>query len=129
MKPHTLRTHILTGAFGVNLFYCDRDISPGFNAFFAAMPVRGYEYECSRVQWHRDVVPALRRWVKARTGETLMKVVSSSDGLEEKEVLTMLDNRIAGKNDRVWLVFTWEPHEKQGYRACFKEVEFHAQEA
>jgi len=124
MNAKQLESLIHNGAFGVNLFYCMQDITPGFNAFFAAMPVRGYEYECGTVQWHRDVLPALNRWVKERTGKTLMKVVTSNDGMTEQEVLPMLRNRAKGGNDRVWLVFAWEPNYKTGYRGRFEEVDF-----
>jgi hypothetical protein len=119
-----IETLIHTGRFGVVLFYCTQDITPGFNGFFAVMPKRGYEYECGTVQWHRDVLPAINRWVKAHTNQSARKILSSTDSISNEESTTLLRNRINHKNNRMWLMFAWEPCVKKGYRSSFKEVNF-----
>ena len=124
MKYHTLHKHILLNTFKIVLFYSSEDITPGFNGFFAAVPVSGYVHEHSTAQWHRDVIPALRRWVKARTGSTFKRVVSGGEGIEGEDLYRLLRNRSAKQNDRIWLAFCWEAGGKKSRRGCFKEVRF-----
>lgn len=128
MNADRLIKLIRTERFGVNLFMGSHDFSPGFNAFYAAMPKKRTKLKGRGVQWHRDGLPALNRYVKEHTGKVLMKIISCNDGIFDEEALTLLRNRADGDNDRLWLAFEWERGPKGTLWGCFKEVEFPAQE-
>lgn len=109
------------------LYWCynTTEITPGVHHFFVAAPTPGYEYECDTTQWHRDIVPALNRWVKIRTGQPWYPRPRAKKGWLRSSSLEVLRKRIAGKNQLLWVAFEWELHKKD-YRASFKEVKFDA---
>lgn len=104
--------------YGVVMFYGPQDFTPEDNFFFALLPKRGVMH----VQWHRDIMPALKRFLRAKYNKSLKQLVTGTDGYQDGEGLEFLRIRAAGKNERLWVAFEWEGDgEVQG---VFKEIEF-----
>lgn len=108
-----LRAQIESGERWVVQPYGTFDFTPGVNLFFAIVPKRG-----SGVQWGRDIIPALRRFIKTipgfekrpfmdvwRLGRMIDGSVSGVEGFDPVEALRFFDNRRAGKNTRLWVVY------------------------
>jgi hypothetical protein len=104
-------------SYKVVMFYGGVDFTPGANFLFAVMPKRG-----QGAQWHRDIIPALRRYLK-RFQSRFTALVSGAEGYDAEDARRLLANRQRGNNDRLWLAFEWA---EQGgtRRGRFREVEW-----
>ena len=107
--------------FGVVMFYGAFDFTPGSNFLFAVIPARG-----RGAQWHRDVIPALKRYLK-KFDDRFTNLVTGSEAMHGlTDSLLLLWGRRRGKNDRLWIVFEWEELEGEKCRGIFREVDFDA---
>ena len=108
-----LRAQIESGERRVVQPYGSFDFTPGVYLFFAIVPKRR-----SGVQWGRDIIPALRRFIKTipgfekrpfmdvwRLGRTVDGAVTGVEEHEIQDALTFFDNRRANKNSRLWVVY------------------------
>ena len=116
MTSDEVITALKAEKYGVVMFYGPRDITPGSNFFFAVLPKRGVMH----AQWHRDIMPALKKFIKARYGKALHHLVTGTEAYEDGEGIKLLYNRAAGKNNRLWISFEWDQYRN----GVFKEVEF-----
>lgn len=104
----------------VVMFYGGVDFTPGGNFLFAVMPKTG-----QGAQWHRDIIPALKRYLK-RFDRPFAELVTGTDGQDPKEAISSLDFRRAGKSRWLWLAFEWEDGPGGKQRGAFREVDFDA---
>ena len=126
MKHTEVIEHLRTERYGTILCLGVHDFTPGFNAFYAVVPKRGADIRGGTTQWHRDIIPALKRFVRARTGQTLMNIITSTDGIVDQEALNFLRHRAIGGNDRLWAIFTWDLVSVGQPKGTFWEVSFDA---
>ena len=108
-----IRTNIEAGKLRVIMPLGGFDFTPGSNFFFAVIP-----WKRRGVQWNRDLMPALRRFIRMLPGfekrsfQGTMRQnryvdgsISSIEGYEPNEGVRFFDNRRAGKNERLWVVY------------------------
>jgi hypothetical protein len=96
------------------------DFTPGANFFFVVIPP-------GRYNWHKKIMPAMNRFAsqklglpaqkKERRSGRIEKLISDFDGFDAPEWRNFLANRIAGKNNRVWVLY--DPAS-----SSFKEIQF-----
>lgn len=122
MNGQEARKLIESENYGVVLFYGCCDFTPGSNFLFAAMPKRG-----QGAQWHRDIIPAMKRYMK-RFDDKFSRLVTGTEGHTTESALSLLANRQTGDNDRIWVAFEWEKGEDGKQRGRFVEIDFEGKE-
>ena len=89
-----------TGRYRVKMPYGCATFENGHGFIFCAVPQRG----CG-VQWHRDIIPALKRCIRRLTATPFREAVTGIDGYEQAESVELLRDRMRGRNQHLWFCF------------------------
>ena len=107
----------------VVLVYGQEEFTSNANFLFIVIPTNKRRRGFHGMRWNQDCMRGVLRFIKAKWPEAKefkpRELVSGVEGYDPPDELKFLDNRIAGDNDRIWIVY---PENAPGL--SFEEVEF-----